>query len=99
MRRSTAARGLTAFLVLLGGCSQPAPSRPPMPKPGAAAPKMTLEEIGQSAFGTLYQSAKKDGTTAEFTFAAPDDTTPAAIYRRAVILTATAVPSTLRNEP
>ena len=85
--------------MLLAGCSQPPAARPPMPQPGATAPKLTLEGIGQNSFGTAYRAASKKGNTVDFTLAAVEDGTPSEKYRRAVIMAATSLPTVMRLEP
>lgn len=93
-------RGLLAVLICgLGGCSQAPEARPHMGKPGANAPKLTVEDIGRNAFGSSFRSARKQGDTVEYEFSVPSDGTPAEKFRRSVLLASTAIPTTNRNEP
>ena len=82
---------------LLAGCSQP-PQERPSPSPGRSAPTLTVSQIGQNSFGSAFRSASVKGDTASFVLAAPEEGTPAERYRRTVIMAATAIPTTLRNE-
>lgn len=98
---------LAAACGLMLGCSNPNanPSKPTPEQMAAAmrnrgqAQKMSVEEIGKSAFGTAFRSARKEGATVLYEYAPNQDGAPENNYERIYLMAPGAVPSTFRSEP
>lgn len=88
------------LLLMLAGCGKaPEASSGPPPRQKVVLPKMSVDEIARTAFGTAYRAASVEGAAALYSYAPKKGSTPTGTYNKIFLMGAGVIPVTFRDEP